>query len=206
VSNYPHSWAQYCTLVRDSKGELPIEFIDHLGDLSRWSARFRLARSFRSLDLGDEYSDSETPQLYSSITRIFLVYSAFEAYCGILGLRAGQELEVKKMQDDCAQERIVQRIRDLDSGNQIAKFLMPHLNARLGSKIQDFIDGREVNVSFLAKCIRHIFAHGILAAHSSELSAKKFEEISQVISDFLLTCMDKDFDGHVEMIVNKSSC
>jgi hypothetical protein len=186
VSNYPNSWEQYCTLVRDSEVELPIEFSDNLGGLSRWSARFRLAKSFRSLDLGDEYSGSETPRLYSSITRIFLVYSAFETYCKILKLDLDQ---VKKMQDNYSQKSIIQRIRDLDQEHKLPKFLMPHLNPGLKTKIQEFIDGEEVSVSFLARCIRHIFAHGILAAYSN----------------FLLNCMDSDFDERVEMIANKSS-
>jgi hypothetical protein len=64
--------------------------------------------------------------------------------------------------------------------------------------MRDFINGQDVDISFLAKSSRHIFAHGDLSAHSPNLSVKCVEEVSQIISDFLLNCMDKDFDKRVE--------
>jgi hypothetical protein len=64
-------------------------------------------------------------------------------------------------------------------------------------KFKDNKNGHDINVSCLAKCIRHVFAHGILAANSTGLSPKRFDQISQIISDFLLNCMDQDFDQRV---------
>lgn len=63
--------------------------------------------------------------------------------------------------------------------------------------MRQFIEGQDVNISFLARCTRHIFAHGVLTANSPNLSAKRFDQVSQVISDFLLDCMDQDFDKRV---------
>ncbi len=196
-SSYPKAWARYVNQVRTAKATLPEVFFTNRKKLPRWSARFRLAKSFKAMDLGDEYAPSNTPRLYSSITRIFLVYSAFETYCGIFAQALGDEAKVKQMQDQRSQHLTIQRVRELDPEYDLPKFLMPHLNPKLKRTMQGFMDGQAVSVSFLAKCIRHIFAHGILAAHSSGLSARKFEQISQVIADFLLDCMDEDFDQRV---------
>jgi hypothetical protein len=165
---------------------------------SRWSARFRLAKSFKALDLGDAYSGSDTPQLYSAITRIFLVYSAFETYCHIIGMNPSRESQVKLLQDSQSQDQVIKTIRDLDPENALSKYLSQHLTGEhLRQMMCGFTAGQEVNVSCFARSIRHVFAHGILAANSTGLSPKRFNQVSQIISDFLLNCMDEDFDKRV---------
>jgi hypothetical protein len=49
--------------------------------------------------IGNAYTHPDTPQLYSAIVRIFLVYSAFETYCRIIGLNPSNETQVKPLQD-----------------------------------------------------------------------------------------------------------
>jgi hypothetical protein len=198
-SNSPKAWSRFIAQARKSDGVVPEELVGDFGQLARWSARFRLAKSFKALDLGDSYSGLDTPQLYSAITRIFLVYSAFETYCCIIGLDPRYEWEVKSLQDSQAQEKVIKAIRELDPENAVSKFLAQHLTGKhLKQMICDFKDGQEVNVSCLAKSIRHVFAHGILAATSTGLSPKRFNQVSQLISDFLLNCMDQDFDKRVQ--------
>ncbi|MGA1409612.1 MAG: hypothetical protein ACO37W_07755 [Prochlorotrichaceae cyanobacterium] len=197
-SNYPKAWSRFTSQTRDANNVVPEELVTNFAQLARWSARFRLAKSFKALDLGDHYSGSDTPQLYSAITRIFLVYSAFETYCRIIGLNPSRESQVKALQDTQALKTINQSIRDLDPKNAFSSFLEKHLcDPNLKQMMHDFIEGQEVNISFLARCTRHVFAHGILTASSPNLSATRFDQVSQVISDFLLNCMDQDFDKRV---------
>ena len=85
-NNYPKAWSRFVVQTRESDNVVAEKLISNFAQLARWSARFRLAKSFKALDLGDHYSGSDTPQLYSAITRIFFVYSAFETYCRIIGL------------------------------------------------------------------------------------------------------------------------
>jgi hypothetical protein len=185
--------------MRKPDGETPKELVDNFGQLARWSARFRLAKSFKSLDLGDAYSGSDTPQLYSAITRIFLVYSAFEIYCDIICFKSSKESQIKALQDALSQQATIKTIRDLDPQNAFATFLLQHLTGvKLKRTMCDFIGNeKEINVSCLAKSIRHVFAHGILTANAMGLSPKRFDQVSQIISDFLLNCMDKDFDERI---------
>lgn len=198
--NYPKAWSRFTTKIHKSDILVPKELVDNFGQLARWSARFRLAKSFRAIDLGDEYSGSDTPQLYTAITRIFLVYSAFEIYCDITCLNPNKESQVKAIQDALSQQVTVKAIRDLDPENAVAIFLLQHLTGKKLKEVMcDFINNKEkeINVSFLAKCMRHVFAHGILTANAMGLSPKRFDQVSQTISDFLLSCMDKDFDERV---------
>jgi hypothetical protein len=197
-SNYPKAWSRFASQNRNSDYVVPEELVSKFSQLARWSARFRLAKSFKLLDLGDHYSGSDTPQLYSAITRIFLVYSAFETYCRIIGLNPSRESQVKVLQDTQSQKTIINSIRELDPKNSFPSFLEEHLcGPDLKNMMREFIDGKDVNTSFLARCTRHVFAHGVLTANSPNLSAKRFDQVSQVISSFLLDCMDQDFDKRV---------
>ena len=162
--NYPKAWSHFVAQTKESGNNLPVELVDNFGKLARWSARFRLAKSFKALDLGDAYAGSDTPKLYSAITRIFLVYSAFETYCRIVGLNPSHESEIKSLQDSHSQQEIIQIIRDLDPNYAVSKFLSQHLTgAQLRQMMCEFQDGQDVNVSFFARCIRHVFAHGIFS-------------------------------------------
>ena len=197
-SDSPKAWSRFISQTRKSENGARKELVGDFVQLARWSARFRLAKSFKALDLGDSYSGLDTPQLYSAITRIFLVYSAFETYCCIIGLNPSYESQVKLLQDSQEQEKVIKAIRESDPENAVSKYLVKHLTGKhLKQMICDFKDGQEVNVSCLARSIRHVFAHGILAATSTGLSPKRFNQVSQLISDFLLNCMDEDFDERV---------
>ena len=102
------------------------------------------------------------------------------------------------LQDSQLQKDVIKSIRKLDPENSFSGFLCEHLSgSELRNMMRDFMSGQDVNVSFLARCTRHIFAHGVLTANSPNLSAKKFDQVSQLISDFLLTSMDQDFEARV---------
>ena len=200
-TNYPKAWSRFIIQSRDLKDEVSLEcdpqikrFIENFGASSQWSARFRLAKSFQSLNVGDAYAGTDTPDMYSAIIRIFLVYSSFESYCKILGIPCGDESQVALLQNNSSQENVLSEIRKLDPNYQLFQFLALHLHSRGKLMMKEFISGKNVNISFLAKAIRHIFSHGILTANPGNLSPKKIDEISQKLSKFLLDCMDNHFD------------
>lgn len=196
--NYPKAWPRFTAHYRHSRHEPCERAIGDFGKLAKWSARFRLAKSFRALDLGDAYAGPDVPQLYSAITRIFLTYSAFETYCLIWGLKPSKESQVRSLQGRDAQNHVILAIRNLDPRSALADYLI-HYSRRKSLKqaIHDFKTGNEVSISCLAEGIRHVFAHGVLSASAIGLPARKFDQISQLISEFLLDCMDEDFDRRV---------
>jgi hypothetical protein len=196
--NYPIAWHRFESVRREPSYIAGCGFTGDFGQLSRWAARFRLAKSFQGLDLGNAYTHPDTPQLYSAIVRIFLVYSAFETYCRIVGLNPSNETQVKPLQDAQSQSEIISIIRTHDPQNSLFNFLHQHLTgSHLKQMMSNFILGEEANVSFLGRCVRHVFAHGVLTANSSGLSVENFDAISKIISNFLLDCMDKDFDSKI---------
>jgi hypothetical protein len=199
-THYPRSWKKFVERSRElghhpainpSPSNFPI--------LSQWSARFRFAKSFKGLDLGEAYKTEDTPLGYASIMRIFLVYSAFETYCKALNCQAGDEKQVRFLQDNLAKEMTLLEIRKADPDNNLFLFLASHLNRCNTQIMNSFIEGgsSDINISFLAKSIRHVFAHGVLTGNAGGLSAKRFEKIAKLISDFLLECMDDDFERRV---------
>jgi hypothetical protein len=98
--NYPTAWPEFIAQSRLYKDNPTIDkFIGDFDTLSRWAARFRLAKSFRGIDVGEAYGSIDTPLMYSAIVRIFLVYSSFETYCKVLEINAGHESQVKSLQE-----------------------------------------------------------------------------------------------------------
>ena len=206
-TNYPKAWSRFIVQSRALKDVVSLEddlqikkFIDNFGSSSRWSARFRLAKSFQSLNVGDAYAGTDTPDMYSAIIRIFLVYSSFESYCKILNVPCGDEKQVAFLQDNLSQENILCEIRKSDPKYQLFEFLASHLRSGGKSMMEEFIAGKNVNISFLAKAVRHVFSHGVLTSNPGNLPPKKINEISEKISEFLLDCMDDHFDRLVPPI------
>ena len=199
-THYPRSWKKFIERSRESRQNPTVNLLtSNFPILSQWSARFRFAKSFKGLDLGEAYKTEDTPLGYASIMRIFLVYSAFETYCKALDCQAGDENQVKLLQNHVLRKTTLLEIRKLDSDNKLFIFLASHLNENNTKIMKKFISEKtsDINVSFLAKSIRHVFAHGVLTGNAGGLSAKKFEKISKLISHFLLECMDSDFESRV---------
>ena len=199
-THYPRSWKKFIERSRESRQNPTVNLLtSNFPILSQWSARFRFARSFKGLDLGEAYKTEDTPLGYVSIMRVFLVYSAFETYCKALNCQCGNEDQVRFLQENSLGEKTLLEIRKLDSGNKLLTFLASHLNRNNSQIMNNFINGEvaSINISFLAKSIRHVFAHGVLTGNAGGLSAKRFEKIAKLISDFLLACMDDDFERRV---------
>jgi|GEM_PF-899107 len=199
-THYPRSWKKFIERSRESRQNPTVNLLtSNFPILSQWSARFRFAKSFKGLDLGEAYKTEDTPSGYVSIMRVFLVYSAFETYCKALNCQCGNEDQVRFLQENSLGEKTLLEIRKLDSGNKLLTFLASHLNRNNSQIMNNFINGEvaSINISFLAKSIRHVFAHGVLTGNAGGLSAKRFEKIAKLISDFLLACMDDDFERRV---------
>lgn len=83
LRNMPGGYARFCELARSGHRAQAMRFDCSNGDVSRFAARFRVARSFSGISL-DGYSD-ETVHGYDALFRVFLAWSAFERFLGILG-------------------------------------------------------------------------------------------------------------------------
>lgn len=77
-------------------------------------------------------------------------------------------------------------------------FRSGQLNTILRSEMDSFVKGTDVNVSFLARGVRRVFAHGVMAGAPAGVSGATFDEISQRVSTFLLDCMNSDFSDRAQ--------
>lgn len=196
----PRAWATFIQANRISQGN----YRNLVGDyqhLAKWHARFRLAKSFQGLNLGNSYA-RDTAQIYSSFTRVFFTYTAFEVYCSAFGLKASHESQIDSLLDKLEQQKIISRIRQIDPKNKLIDYLLPYIQyPELQQQLEGFKNGQEINLTCIAKSIRHIFAHGKIAAHSPRLSSNKINTICTLTSDFLLETMDNDFEKRVNEAV-----
>lgn len=196
----PRAWATFIKVNRVSQGNYK-NLVGDYQHLAKWHARFRLAKSFQGLNLSNSYAQG-TAQIYSSFTRVFFTYTAFEVYCSAFSLEASHESQIDSLLDKLEQQKIISRVRQIDPKNKLIDYLLPHIKVpKLRQQLENFKNGQEVNVTCLAKSIRHIFAHGKIAAHSAGLSSNKINTICTLTSDFLLETMDSDFEKRVNEAV-----
>ena len=74
--SYPSQWQTFCRWHRaNGIAALPAHL--DLPKLNRFAARYRLAKSFRGLDV-EGYANASTGDAYSSVMLAFLAYSALE--------------------------------------------------------------------------------------------------------------------------------
>ncbi|URR35284.1 hypothetical protein NBE99_11665 [Thermosynechococcus sp. HN-54] len=91
--------------------------------LAKWHSRFRLAKSFQGLNLGDSYGQ-ETTQIYSSLSRVFFAYTAFEVYCAAFGLKASHESQIDLLLDRIEQQQVISKIREINPKNKLIDYLL----------------------------------------------------------------------------------
>ena len=151
-------------------------------------ARYRLAKSFRSIILND-YSAS-TAAAYGEILRVLLAWSAFEVLMKAMGIK---QKETDSLLDRNCATSTVTAIRDADRDGTVADFLLEHLRTDHMQVLSSYRKGESINVSYFISGIRHVFAHGILSAHSGGVSPEVVGTVCSTVSGFLLRVMDAEF-------------
>jgi len=170
-------------------------YFSRAADVNRFGARYRLARAFKGLDL-DGYS-IETKIGYEALTKVTLHWSAFEQLKKSINMEDTREL-VKNYNFSI----LANNIRKLDADGSFFKFLKKHLsNNSQAQSLSDFIEGKNDNLLLLSKFIRHIFLHGPLSANVSGNSPLVVREICDLLSDLLVTIMNKEFKKCVDSLV-----
>jgi hypothetical protein len=189
IANSPPGW----TACDDALGKFapPSElgFPCRAGDLNRFASRYRLAKSFKSIEL-DGYVQ-ETGAGYSELFRVFLCYSAFEQFmdcCG-LNLNGIEPFLPAYNANGCGDA-----IRKIEHFDQFLTAVLEHLDRNADRKqFQDFLAGRPCNPLFLAAGIRHIFAHGQLTPNAGAGYTRPAQEISKLLVILLFRVMDGEF-------------
>jgi len=167
----------------------------HVGaaEINRISARVKLAMSFKKLEI-EGYAQG-TADAYSSLFKIFLMYSAFEQF---LKIYAANFYDIDQQFPSHQYIEISNAIRSKDNSGKFFEFLFKHLDRQqIKSRVSNFQSGVSSNPAVLAAAIRHVFAHGKLTPNANKGNPKVTIAICTILSDFLLNFMDAEFEKSV---------
>jgi hypothetical protein len=162
------------------------------GDVTRLSYRVRVAKAFRGLKL--EGVAPRTTRGYDAFMKVFLTHSALEQYLTV----TGQELkDIEAVHKSYLSADLIAEFFDSDRDGKLFEFLHRRLNRHLQERLTACKEKRCFNVGVISASIRHIFAHGHLAANANGINPDRVYHICQKLSDFLLEYIDSDFEHRV---------
>ena len=98
-------------------------------------------------------------------------------------------------------QAILSRIRALDSGNALFKFMKPHLNGPHQKELDLYLSGRPCNPFFLASGMRHLFAHGVLTPNPTDSAGRTIPSVAKVsryLTRVLVKVMDREFGKQID--------
>jgi hypothetical protein len=176
----------------------PLGFKGSKFDFYRFANRFRLATSFRGMDL--EGFSPETADGYGALTRVFFSWSAFEGYTELADDPAPPYRTLFAHHPRHHIRDLAILCREQDPDNKLGEFLYEHAqSAPQVIFLKKFREGNDLAVLTHAACIRHIFAHGRLTAHPTGLQAQNMTSICNALSGFISDFIRSDFDRRVSL-------
>jgi hypothetical protein len=176
----------------------PLGFKGSKFDFYRFANRFRLATSFRGMDL--EGFAPETADGYGALTRVFFSWSAFEGYSDLAGDPSPPYKTLLAHHPRHHIRDLAKLCREQDPQNRLGEFLREHAqSAPQVIFLTKFQEGMDLAVLTHAACIRHIFAHGRLTAHPNGLPAENMTAICNALSIFITVFIRSDFDRRLSL-------
>jgi len=193
--NYPPRWATFDEGIHLGH-VLEFQFAGTVADVRRFGARYRAARCFRYVQF--DGMTQKTADGYSALCQMLLTYSAFEYFMRALGI----ELErTSTLLTAAESQKVLSRVRALDSGDALVKFLRSHLRKRYQTELDLYLTNRPCNPFFLAAGIRHLFAHGDLTPNAKDGARRTIPcvaTVSRYITQVLRKVMDREFEKQVD--------
>jgi len=192
-NNLPY-WEKAQTIITNGKTKETLSFIDIKkidGTLTRVNARYRLAKSFNTISLED-YSENSI-EGYSSLMRVFLVYSTFESYLKLITNESKKCKAGKALLNTKEAKQVSKKILKLDKNKKFYKFISSFSQGYVVNEIEKFYTKEDHNLVCLLSSIRHIFVHGSLTPHANGMNPKTVQKICNLLSDFFLDQIAKDF-------------
>lgn len=190
--NFPSGWERFNNHAQGG-GVAAFGFSGSTGDVNRFGARFRVAKSFRSVTL-DGFADSTT-RGYTALVRATLVYSAFEAFLDISG---GTQAQTGKQLEAFGATTLASKIRKMDVDGRFYQFVQERCNGAHKRELESYFHEDPFNVTYLLSAVRHGFAHGWLTPNVNKIEPRVVIAICDALSGFILRYMDATFWAHIE--------
>ncbi|WP_139691318.1 hypothetical protein [Aeromonas sobria] len=170
-----------------------------IGNVARFHARYSFAADLNALNIKN--ATPSTNRGYTSLLRLFSVWSALESYFKLFcddkhqlrnfyiarydtAKRHNLNLALRALSP--ATDAFFKFIRDEDNTDSTHK-----------NKINDFLNGNSYDPSYLLSGARHVFGHGVLTPSSGGASTAQIEKISNLLKNFFLDVINCDFNSVV---------
>lgn len=196
--NYPENYEKFSELIRSNHNARQIGFQTDNDKVFRFTNRFRLAKEFVEIKF-DTYRNN-TADGYTSLFKVFLVYSAFELFLETIGEK---QSSITVLISPYKPTDYIAFFLNKDKTKQFYDFLYNHLDrANHKNNLMNVCNGKSSNVTYIASSIRHIFAHGHLSAHANQCNPQIVKEICDKIFEFHIKVMDNEFTKMIESYRN----
>ncbi len=190
------AWTTFEKHISAGRSARDMGFHGKDGDVSRFLARYRLAAAFRrGCFVG--YS-AATAAAYSSLLRLFLVWSAFEQFASVSGLKDGDKLKHDEI------DVLFEWHRTDELGEATAwrgsKLFMEFLaglttSSKLAGQLRKSPSPRAVCLA-----LRHAFAHGPLTVNAGPRQPRKLAAAADILALWLLRIMRDEFSKKVTAV------
>lgn len=174
--NYPLDWHKFCNWQKNNPEENLAPNIS-LGELNRFAARFRMAKSYQGLML-EGYPEASTAA-YSSVLGVFLAYSALEQLYKAVGEPGSRIADEWGIYEDNISKKLKRSTR-------ILNFLEEKVTSdQLKKRISKFTQGEDENILVIAQAVRHLVAHGMMSVHPKQVKPQTIENFCQKLTEIL---------------------
>ena len=168
--------------------------------VTRFGARFRVAKAFRKIEFVDGISDA-TAAGYSSILRLFLSYTAWEQYEAAFRLNSKR----REIERTYCTEELRSKLRRLGVAcRSFLQFLKSDSEAEaLKRNIEALLSEAPFSVLHVGEAVRHSFAHGVLTPSAWRSSAQNVAGFCDVVATFIIDVMDQDAQRRIVGLTTK---
>ena len=169
----------------------------HYYQLRRFPWSFRTAQHNISLNTSNKLikAQRKTERGYSSLIRFFMCWKSFESYTNLFGISPDKffkGLNGKKIINICNQIRKTDR-QTKEGQHLLTEHLFLYCKSENAENLNFFINGDDSHFIFYCRSIRNMFVHGELSASPNGLSAIKFANLLDKLSEFFVAEIKNHF-------------
>lgn len=188
-SDYPPKWGTFDHYVKHMP-TIAFGFVCGGGDVNRFAARYRAAKTFRRVEFEDVVI--ATTDGYSALCQLLLTFSAFEHFLRCIGVEMQHSLNLLKPAE---RPLASASLRKLVGEHELFRWLRPHMtNRSYQRQIDAHLAGQEANLFYLSGSLRHTFAHGIITATPAGVPPTSVATVCRFLSRGLMRVMDREFE------------
>lgn len=201
LQNFPPGYVPWKGLHERGHQAVNAGFAVSNAELFRFLNRYKVAQSFRGINL--DGFNSPTVDGYSALFRVMLVWSAFERFLVAIGLRQKDSTSLLVPYEPA---KHVREVRKADYEARLFSFVRKHADKKpTQDQLDDFLQGRDCNPTYLASSLRHIFAHGWLTPHAGRTNPERVARVCGLVCDFHMNVMDGEFERRVSSYAQSTS-